>query len=352
MGTRLATTVAALMLSTATGGMVVTTAPVASAAVVPAAAVAPTSCETLEVIAHRGLYPAGIDMNTVEAFELAAAKGYSVEMDVWPDANGKLWVFHDRDVSRETTHPRAFIDEMRSRKVAKLRYEKSGSPLASFEDALDALNERPELPVYVEPKATAVAIAAAIKDSGRLESTWMTSAAFVVHKAHPEIRLVQKVDAGEALPAEGTLRSKGVDTVALTAPHLTTEIVASYQQVGIRVQGRNSTRTRMWRRVIASGADAQLTGAADRLQAFCPVALRPPVIRRATPAGRAAKRQLTVRGRFFYDVSSVLVAGRKARSKTISPGRLVVNLPARTRRTATLEVTNPNGTVTKVVRTR
>jgi glycerophosphoryl diester phosphodiesterase len=58
----------------------------------------------LRPIAHRGLHDAakGIIENTAPAFEAAIAKGYGVECDLQPAADGTPLVFHDFELERLT----------------------------------------------------------------------------------------------------------------------------------------------------------------------------------------------------------------------------------------------------------
>lgn len=59
----------------------------------------------LRPIAHRGLHDAakGIVENTAPAFEAAIAKGYGIECDLRPAADGTPLVFHDLELGRLTS---------------------------------------------------------------------------------------------------------------------------------------------------------------------------------------------------------------------------------------------------------
>lgn len=58
----------------------------------------------LRPIAHRGLHDAakGIVENTAPAFDAAVAKGYAIECDLRPAADGTPLVFHDLELDRLT----------------------------------------------------------------------------------------------------------------------------------------------------------------------------------------------------------------------------------------------------------
>src|SRR5260370_27891037 len=59
---------------------------------------------TAHPIAHRGLHDAGRGVleNTLAAAERAAARGFSIECDVQPSADGEAMVFHDDALDRLT----------------------------------------------------------------------------------------------------------------------------------------------------------------------------------------------------------------------------------------------------------
>ena len=116
-------------------------------------------CEDFQPIAHRGIHPDGVDENTLRAFDRAAAAGYPIETDVWPDAEGKFWIFHDRNTFR-LTGVRAQMDGLTSAEVGDLRYLKGGSPILAFDDLLTWIAQHPETLVYIEPKKRLLTLAA------------------------------------------------------------------------------------------------------------------------------------------------------------------------------------------------
>jgi glycerophosphoryl diester phosphodiesterase len=63
-------------------------------------------------IAHRGLHDSsgGVPENSLAAFENAVAGGYPAELDVRLLADGRLVVFHDRNLKRLTGDPRDVAD--------------------------------------------------------------------------------------------------------------------------------------------------------------------------------------------------------------------------------------------------
>lgn len=77
-------------------------------------------------IAHRGLHDAkaGIIENTAPAFQAALAKGYGIELDLRPAADGTPIVFHDLELSRLIDAP-GLISDLAAKDIARLRYRAS-----------------------------------------------------------------------------------------------------------------------------------------------------------------------------------------------------------------------------------
>ena len=241
------------------------------------------SCRTPVAIAHRGTHPAGVDENTLSAFERAARAGHDVETDVWPDAEGRLWLMHDRNLRRTTGHD-VEIDSLSSQQVASLRYTAGGSPLLAFESFVTWLVRHPGVSAYVEPKKrlhrlapgrsfnVAERIAARLAAAGVARRAWITHHNTVAGSPHlrtrfASVHLLHKADAGGGDSAE--LARQGYDTVAVRAPDLTRGLVTAYHRSGIAVQGRNTVRPHAWRRAVRAGVDAQLTNDPDGFAALC-----------------------------------------------------------------------------------
>lgn len=107
----------------------------------------------LRPIAHRGLHDAahGIVENTRPAFEAAIAKGYGIECDLQPAADGTPLVFHDLTLERLTTGSGPITD-LQPGCAAKLPFK--GASLAgipTFADLLALVAGR--VPVFAEIKS-------------------------------------------------------------------------------------------------------------------------------------------------------------------------------------------------------
>ncbi len=241
------------------------------------------SCARLEVVAHRGTHPRGVDENTLAAFDRAAGSGHAVETDVWPDAEGRLWLMHDRDLTR-TTGRHADIDSLSSAEVARLRYVGAGSAVLGLRAFVRWLGEHHRVRAYVEPKKRLLSvagrgavnvprrIAAVLSQAGVADRSWIThfndpGQAPGLRQRYPEVHLLHKVEGAD--PAPRTVRALGFDTVAIRAGHLTHDLVDAFHAVGVSVHARNSDRNRDWRRTIRSGADGLLTDHPSAFDATC-----------------------------------------------------------------------------------
>jgi len=107
----------------------------------------------LRPIAHRGLHDAakGIVENTAPAFEAAIAKGYGIECDLRPAADGTPLVFHDLDLARLTAGSGPII-ELQPACAAKLPFNTGGvTGILTFADFLALVAGR--VPVFAEIKS-------------------------------------------------------------------------------------------------------------------------------------------------------------------------------------------------------
>lgn len=103
-------------------------------------------------IAHRGLHNAkrGIIENTAPAFEAAVAKGYGIECDLRPAANGVPVVFHDETLNRLIAGkgPVAACD---AQDLKRLAYKGSTVRITTFAELLELVDGR--VPLLVEIKS-------------------------------------------------------------------------------------------------------------------------------------------------------------------------------------------------------
>jgi glycerophosphoryl diester phosphodiesterase len=104
-------------------------------------------------IAHRGLHDAsnGVIENTAPAFEAAIAKGYGIECDLRPAADGTPLVFHDLDLERLTAGT-GKITSLAPGCAAKLPFKNAGlTGILTFAELLDLVAGR--APLFAEIKS-------------------------------------------------------------------------------------------------------------------------------------------------------------------------------------------------------
>ncbi|VXC52496.1 glycerophosphodiester phosphodiesterase [Nocardioides sp. AX2bis] len=344
-----------LALATASS-VLVTLVPGASGAVAasaPASAGTTDQCALLETVAHRGFHPPGTDDNTMKSFRGASAAGFSIETDVWSDADGVLWVFHDRS-TRRSTGVRGFIDEMTTEEVADLRYRDTGARIPTFDRALAQWVSTPSTRVFVEVKLVedVLAVAEKIRQAGRLDSTFLTAYTPYTYRNAPDVRTLYKVPGSVNDPDPSIATDIGADLVAIPRPALTRARVEEFQAAGVEVQGFNSNAKAAWAIALDARVDGQLTDSPRELGRFCHQYTTPPRISDVV-AAKAGSRKISIRGRFLSTASSVRVAGIRARLLQAAPRRLEVTLPKRVGRTAKVKVVTPAGSdVTQRVRVR
>lgn len=106
----------------------------------------------LRPIAHRGLHHAkkGIIENTAPAFEAAMAKGYGIECDLRPAADGLPIVFHDETLNRLVMGKGA-VARLTPTDLKRLRYKDCDTPIITFADLLDLAAG--DVPLLVEIKS-------------------------------------------------------------------------------------------------------------------------------------------------------------------------------------------------------
>lgn len=99
--------------------------------------------------AHRGLHGNGVPENSMEAFRLAKAAGYGIELDVHLLADGNLAVMHDSALAR-TTGARGRIEELTTRQLDDYCLEGTEQTIPEFRKVLDLFAG--EAPIIVELK--------------------------------------------------------------------------------------------------------------------------------------------------------------------------------------------------------
>ena len=243
----------------------------ATLVVVPTAgtAQANTPCDQLEIQAHRGYHYGKYDQNTVPAFDQANAHGYAIETDVWHDSQGQLWVFHDHDVSR-ATQGTGKIDKLTTAQVRALRYNKAGSPIATFEQAVAAWSKYPNRRIYIEPKQknAVPAITQKLRAAGLVSNIRFTGYWGYVEANFPAFGTEPKSPKIYHDPSYWVARS--ADAVMMGWQVMTVARVNAYHQAGLEVLETHNNNTTGWTHAIKLGFDGILVDKPNEAKAFCP----------------------------------------------------------------------------------
>ena len=93
--------------------------------------------------AHRGLHSRDMSVpeNSLKAFELAAAAGYGVELDVQLSKDGQVVVFHD-DTLRRVCGVEGRVDEYTFAELQQMRLCGTGETIPLFSDVLNTIRGR------------------------------------------------------------------------------------------------------------------------------------------------------------------------------------------------------------------
>lgn len=303
---------------------------------------AASDCAAFEIAAHRGYKPASVDGNSMQAFAAAAEAGYSIETDARADADGKIWMFHDRDTFASTGTP-GFLDEMTSAEVEQLRYRRGQAPVVSLDDTLAFVAAQTATPLYVEPKVKTIAgeVTRKVLEAGIADRTWLTAFPAPVLAANPDAHQLEKLRGRQ--PSIDYLRSRGIDTVALLNRSLSPDVVDYYRANGFAVQAQEANGYRAWHQAIVAGADAQLTDNPLALENYCPIALEKPVITDVSPSRGRIGTEVTITGDYFFDVRAVRFASKRADFTVVNRSTVTAIVPADAYRISRLVVRTSNG---------
>ena len=103
------------------------------------------------IFAHRGIYDNEFcPENSLMAFENAIQKGYGIELDVQPIADGTPVVFHDSKMSRMTGKDK-YIQNLSNEELSKITLLNTNINIPTLKDVLKFVNGR--VPLLIELKS-------------------------------------------------------------------------------------------------------------------------------------------------------------------------------------------------------
>ncbi|WP_164489138.1 glycerophosphodiester phosphodiesterase family protein [Ruminococcus sp. Marseille-P6503] len=100
-------------------------------------------------IAHRGLHSCGAPENSLKAFENAVNKGVAAELDVRLTKDGRIAVFHDRNLRRMCSVD-AELSEFTYEQLSAFTLKDSGEKIPLLSEVLRLVNGR--IPLLIEIK--------------------------------------------------------------------------------------------------------------------------------------------------------------------------------------------------------
>lgn len=191
-------------------------------------------------IAHRGLYGAavgdGAPENSLGAARNAIAKGFAIELDLQPSADGEPMVFHDAALDRLTDGD-GRIWERSVAELSELRLNgRAGEPIPSFAQFLDLVAGRAMLFVELKGDAPDAANDAVLERAAALLRTYDGPAAFMSF----DRRLVEAARRAAPERPAGLVAEGGVlDLPALGAGFVTHDLQAlpTEETVALRAGG-------------------------------------------------------------------------------------------------------------------
>lgn len=106
---------------------------------------------TARPIAHRGLHDAGAgrEENTLAAVEAALRRGFSVEIDLQPTADGKIVVFHDDTLDR-LTEARGPVRTRTLAELGAVPFRRTADRIPSLDELLDLVAGRTALVIEIK----------------------------------------------------------------------------------------------------------------------------------------------------------------------------------------------------------
>lgn len=100
-------------------------------------------------IAHRGFHSREVPENSLEAFRLAAEKGYIIETDIHLTKDGEVVVFHD-DMLLRMCGVNARIENLTLAEIKSYRLKDSDAQIPTLRECLDTVDGK--VPILIEFK--------------------------------------------------------------------------------------------------------------------------------------------------------------------------------------------------------
>lgn len=117
--------------------------------------------------AHRGLFnKTDRPENSLAAFELAASRGYGIELDVQYTSDKKLVVFHDMTLERMTGE-KGILSKTSWKTLESMQLLQSDQRIPLLRDVLNVINGRVPLLIEIKPNQAPQTVVALLRDDLR-----------------------------------------------------------------------------------------------------------------------------------------------------------------------------------------
>lgn len=113
-------------------------------------------------VAHRGLWGGNVAENSLPAYELAARKGYPIEIDLYLTADGKLVSFHDKTLKRATGAD-GFVYEKTLDELKRLNLFNGDFKIPTFDEVLKLAENKTPLLIEIKPQPNAKVVDEVVK---------------------------------------------------------------------------------------------------------------------------------------------------------------------------------------------
>ena len=116
--------------------------------------------------AHRGLHGEGVPENSLAAFDLAAKRGFGIELDVPLSSDGTVMVFHDYTLVRMTGCEKKLC-ELTAEELSALSLDGTDERIPTFEQVLSLVDGRVPLLIELKGESTDTSLCASVAESLR-----------------------------------------------------------------------------------------------------------------------------------------------------------------------------------------
>lgn len=235
-----------------------------------------TSCSTVEILAHRGIWDGTHTENTLRAFRNSANKNImTIETDLRKTADDQ-WVFmHDRGITR-TTNGEGMVGGLTVAQIK--RYKTNDGVLGgvpTLDEGLTFMKNYPNTRMHIEFKSYPVKIEHVQAVLDKAKSYEVLSR---IHFTSFDQQILQQVESLDPSAQVGLLSVERVspqtaamfdNNIYIERGKATSAYVASMHQAGIKVGAWMVDTNDEWRSTVFNGVDFQTSDNPSTLKSYC-----------------------------------------------------------------------------------